>query len=64
MVSFNRVRAYCPKCGSRLYEIDESYMQEFGKCSYCVTNDVVLRKKKEESQKKQKTYLSFFDKEV
>jgi hypothetical protein len=30
---------HCPKCGSRLYPVDEQYMEKAGVCSYCVTND-------------------------
>jgi hypothetical protein len=30
---------YCPRCGSRLFQSDDEYMQLAGVCSYCVTWD-------------------------
>jgi hypothetical protein len=28
---------YCPSCKSRLFPLDNEYMEKHGKCSYCVT---------------------------
>lgn len=52
---------YCPRCKSRLFPIDEDYIREHGKCSYCCTYPAVKRymnmvkegDKKRDSEKKE-----------
>lgn len=51
--------SYCPKCGSRLYPIDEEYIRKHGVCSYCVTV-----KRMYEPKKQKKTIIKFLNKVV